>query len=283
MKDLYAEGLLAGCSAPMDVDGFIDVVWSLAPAAGPFRVAFETRSSDPKWPHGSDYHWFQSREEVAKAVNDLYSRFDAGGDVGLKQEDARAKCHLLYLPSLSKDGIGVSLPELNRLGGEHSWIEWERFGQTGTSAIWIGGLYIPSPRPETLDRTVSPYLSSLAELVRNLVPPTRAQLAWCGEMGNTREVAVRTAKGRLWFLNWVNIFGPRYVERYGRDYLHGAPGYQIEETPDGYIRYQITKGFVAREAEDPSPSKVEAYFSSHPLVKKITYRPWLKKILGTAT
>src|SRR6266571_7135051 len=114
MKDLYTEGLLAGCSAPMDVEGFIDLVWSLAPGFGPFRVAFETGSSNSKWPYGSDYHWFRTREEVAKSVHGLYSRFEAGGEIGLAEEDARSKCHLVYLPSPSTDVAGVSLPELNR-------------------------------------------------------------------------------------------------------------------------------------------------------------------------
>ena len=279
MKDLYVEGLLAGCSTPLDVEGFIDIVWGLALGVGPFRVAFETRSSDPKWPYGSDYHWFRSREEVARTVNALYSRFETGGDVGLSEEDARAKCHLLYLPS-DADDTGVTLPELNRLGGEHSWVEWQRFGRTGTSAIWIGGLYLPSPRQDALDQSVSPYLRNLAGLVRHLLPLTHPQLAWCGEMGDTREIAVRTTQGRLWFLNWINLFGPQYLGKFGKDFLLGAPGYRRELLPGDYVHYQVTEGFAPWDATQPSPTAVEAYFSAQTEANRVVYRPWLKKALA---
>lgn len=279
MKDLYTEGFLVA-SSPVDIEDFADLVWSIASGFGEFRVAFETPSSDPKWPYGSDYHWFRSHEDVAKRVSGSQVRLGTGGEVGLREEDILSKCHLLFLPPPLRNVGVIALPDLTRLGGEHSWMEWERYSLANRSVVRVGGIYFPQPNKKRFNETISPYCASLVNLVRHLVPLLNPELASCGEMGDTKNIAVRVREGRLWFLNWFNVFGPDYVERYGKDFLLGAPGYLKDEWAGGSVVYQVTKGFAPREAAKPSPTEVESYFASHPKVKRLVYRPWLKKALA---
>ncbi len=79
-------------------------------------------------------------------------------------------------------------------------------------------------------------------------------------------------------LSWANIFGPPYVEKYGKRFLLDAPGFRKEELPDGSILYQVTERFFLTDEDverGPPPEEVEAYFRKHPAVQKIVYRPIL--------
>jgi len=79
-------------------------------------------------------------------------------------------------------------------------------------------------------------------------------------------------------ISWANIFGPSYVEKYGREFLLAAPGFRTKELEDGSILYQVTRHFLLT-AEDvdrgPPPEEVEGYFRRHPEVRRIVYRPVL--------
>jgi hypothetical protein len=57
----------------------------------------------------------------------------------------------------------------------------------------------------------------------------------------------RAIERQLITLNWVNFFGPEYVERYGRDFLKGIPGWKTEDLPDGGIFYQSRPNFVVKD------------------------------------
>lgn len=77
---------------------------------------------------------------------------------------------------------------------------------------------------------------------------------------------------------WANVFGPPYVEKYGRDFLLDAPGYRVEELEDGSVLYQVTERFFLTDEDrerGPDPEEVEGYFRQHPALKKIIYRPVL--------
>ncbi len=102
------------------------------------------------------------------------------------------------------------------------------------------------------------------------------------EVGATYEIRnaqnVFAVERRIPRISWATIFGPRYVEKYGHDFLLGAPGYRKEELPDGSILYQVTEHFFVTDDEverAPSPEEVEGYFRQHPEVRKIVYRPLL--------
>ncbi len=46
------------------------------------------------------------------------------------------------------------------------------------------------------------------------------------------------------FIYWANIFGPAYVQHYGRDFLLAAPGWEIEQLDDGGILYVTTESYL---------------------------------------
>ena len=45
-------------------------------------------------------------------------------------------------------------------------------------------------------------------------------------------------------LFWANLFGPRHVERLGRDFLQKAPGWRLIELPDGGLIYIATESYM---------------------------------------
>ncbi len=50
-------------------------------------------------------------------------------------------------------------------------------------------------------------------------------------------------------LNWVNFFGPEYVEKYGREMLAGIPGWRTQDLPDGGLLYQSRPSIVVEDEE----------------------------------
>ena len=47
----------------------------------------------------------------------------------------------------------------------------------------------------------------------------------------------------LKYIFWANFYGPAYVEKYGRKFLLGAPGWKKEELDDGGILYVVTESY----------------------------------------
>lgn len=72
-------------------------------------------------------------------------------------------------------------------------------------------------------------------------------------------------KRRLKHIGWVNFFGPPYVERYGRDFLLGLPGYKTEVLPDGGVFHQLSPTFVAADEAEAKrlQREVIAYCRRH--------------------
>jgi hypothetical protein len=280
MRDLYLEGLLSGCARPATFKEFVDLVWNLAGGYGPFRPAWEVYGLDPEKPHESYYYWYQSRESLEQRLERSLTSFPPANEAGLIEENARSKTLLLYTP-VRAPVEELSLSLLRDTRGRFTWLEWERYDQLECSTIFVGGICFLSPTREELQRAIVPYLASLSDLFGHLLPHCRPQLAWCGEERAAEKLALRVAEKRdLWFINWVNVFGPSYVEKYGRDFLLNAPGFKKEELEGGSILYQVTEGFAPWEASDPPPEEVESYFDAHPLVHRVVYRPWLKRELA---
>ena len=66
-------------------------------------------------------------------------------------------------------------------------------------------------------------------------------------------------KKEIRFLFWANIFGPEFVELYGREFLLNAPGWTKEERNDGGILYIATEG-LSEWLWKTSPTNVIEYF-----------------------
>lgn len=121
--------------------------------------------------------------------------------------------------------------------------------RAGHMGVYIGGLI----DFEFLNQQtwVEPYAQRLRELAKALYPELKPSLAAVSEF-STRLIHGDVLKRELRCINWVNIFGPPYVEKYGRKFLLGLPGYQSKELPDGAIYHQLTPSFLTT---DPKGAK----------------------------
>jgi hypothetical protein len=112
---------------------------------------------------------------------------------------------------------------------------------------------------------VEPTIQRLSVLGWTLYPLTRPWLG-CLDEGDSNVMLSRDVrKLRLTHIGWVNFFGPAYVEKYGRDFLLGLPGYKTELLPDGGVFHQLSPTFVARSEQEAKALRrqVIAYCADH--------------------
>lgn len=66
-------------------------------------------------------------------------------------------------------------------------------------------------------------------------------------------------------LNWINLFGPRYVEKYGIEFFRGIPGYHLQQLADGGVLYQSRPAVLITDeiAYKRWQKAVTAYMSMH--------------------
>ena len=65
---------------------------------------------------------------------------------------------------------------------------------------------------------------------------------------------------------WANFYGRPYIEKYGKEFLLGAPGGKKKELPDGTIEYILTESLFTRP--DPGMEKeIKEYFAPKAKVK----------------
>ncbi len=110
---------------------------------------------------------------------------------------------------------------------------------------------------------VEPTAQRILELSYLLYPLTRP---WLGLIDTDSPLLHEDAlKRRLKHLGWVNFFGPPYVEKYGREFLLGLPGYRTELLPDGGVFHQLSPTFVAADEEEAQRLRQEvvAYCRRH--------------------
>ncbi|TAK30235.1 MAG: hypothetical protein EPO21_19615 [Chloroflexota bacterium] len=129
-----------------------------------------------------------------------------------------------------QDGSFVSV------GCDISYVDMRRV-DAATRNSQTAPLYVDVQR---VDAVATGFLR-FAELV---YPHLCPEYGWLDESGERlyREQDVPARK--IAYLFWANFFGPPYVERYGRDFLLGAPGWRVEELSDGGILYVLSPSFV---------------------------------------
>jgi hypothetical protein len=85
------------------------------------------------------------------------------------------------------------------------------------------------------------FAEELVALGRDLYTLVLPSLAWVDDYrarGNTPGTVV--PRRELRELNWAMWFGPPFVERYGRSFLLGIPGYRTAGLEDGGVYFQLT-------------------------------------------
>jgi hypothetical protein len=100
----------------------------------------------------------------------------------------------------------------------------------------------------------------------------RPDYCWMDELADKMwvDVGVRQFK----YIYWFNVFGPKYVEHLGREFLLGAPGWKIEELEDGGVLFQPLESFLKWHTNPAAADEAIAYFrQKHPCIKRYLASP----------
>jgi hypothetical protein len=83
-------------------------------------------------------------------------------------------------------------------------------------------------------------------LACDLCPRTEPVYGWIDERGHNAPSwgAEGPTPHDLRFIFWANVFGPKYAEFLGRDFLHNAPGWQLVDLPGGGFLYVVTESYL---------------------------------------
>jgi hypothetical protein len=118
-----------------------------------------------------------------------------------------------------------------------------------------------------------PLADSLWEFGRLIYPDLRPDYSTLDSLGDGW---TNVHNLELKYLFWRNVFGPRYVERYGRDFFLNAPGWKVEELADGGIEYAPEQSFLQWRARAPTVQIEKAinYFRERfPRIKQYPAEP----------
>lgn len=124
------------------------------------------------------------------------------------------------------------------------------------------------------------HCENLLHIVRLLYKAYKPRYGWV-ERGLMSGYTTRDAIKNLEIphIYWANIFGPEYVEKYGKEYFQNAPGWLCEFLDDGGCLYVLSpdinrnkKGIKALEEE------VKAYFDIENVRKKKRKKKATKKV-----
>lgn len=111
--------------------------------------------------------------------------------------------------------------------------------------VQIGGSVAVGPQGRSLALEV--YAQDLLELALSLHPHLSPSYGWIDEDDATDRWVTEAIAAKLKVIGWANFFGPSYVNKYGRDFLLGLPGWKVEELADGGVFHQLTPSIVASD------------------------------------
>jgi len=111
--------------------------------------------------------------------------------------------------------------------------------------VRIGGLVDIAPQPRSSALEV--YAQNLLKLALSLYPHLSPSYGWVDEDEAEDRWVTEAIAAKLKVIGWANFFGPPYVNKYGRDFLLGLPGWKVEELADGGVFHQLTPSIVASD------------------------------------
>jgi hypothetical protein len=150
-------------------------------------------------------------------------------------------CNLIRHPCFGEDSGSV-------YDVRNGWQE-SRDAGSAECALYRGGRSLLVSRGASFhvqgDAGVDRTFSGLLQFGTSLYPqlcPQYGSLDDFGEPDITEEDVKRLHLNRIC---WANFFGPAYVNRLGRSFLHDAPAWKVEDLPDGGVLILATESFMA--------------------------------------
>jgi hypothetical protein len=122
-----------------------------------------------------------------------------------------------------------------------------RFYSLEHSTVTLGGLVHFEPQGQALN--LESYAQNLLELALRLYPQLSPNFGWVDEDESYGRHAEETVAMNLKIIGWANFFGPPFVEKYGREFLMGLPGWKVEELNDGGVFHQLAPSILASDQQ----------------------------------
>lgn len=113
------------------------------------------------------------------------------------------------------------------------------------STVQIGGFVTIEPQGQS--SALEAYAQDVLELALSLYPHLSPSYGWVDEDEATDRWVTEAIAAELKVIGWANFFGPTYVNKYGRDFLLGLPGWKVTELADGGVFHQLTPSIVASD------------------------------------
>jgi hypothetical protein len=104
---------------------------------------------------------------------------------------------------------------------------------------------------ETLHQNLDAVAKAQVAFGRLLYSHLRPKYGRIDEGGYDKPSDMAIARTELKYLFWANFFGPAFVEKYGKKFLLGAPGWVKEELDDGGILYVATESYFQWWSDPP--------------------------------
>jgi hypothetical protein len=119
--------------------------------------------------------------------------------------------------------------------------------------------------PQALDAMANGQLA----ISRVLYPRLRPAFVYTDEVGMNIPGGRKNPNPDVKYIFWATLFSPPYVDKYGRDFLLGAPVWKKDELDDGGILHVVTESYCAWWSNPPKDI-AQYYHSRFPSMK--TYR-----------
>lgn len=113
------------------------------------------------------------------------------------------------------------------------------------STVSLGGLIDFEFQNQLPD--LEPYAQSLLRVALSLYPQLSPGFGWVDEPWGDGRYIKEALDVKLKLIGWANFFGPPFVEKYGREFLLGLPGWKIEELDDGGIFHQLAPSILTSD------------------------------------
>jgi hypothetical protein len=122
---------------------------------------------------------------------------------------------------------------------------------------------------------IAPFENLLLEVVSPVRDLVKSEYA-CIDNANRNATSPKDGeKRRLVAIGWVNLWGPEWVETYGRKTLLGMPGIETRELPDGGVFHRLCDRLTTPDKKEGTElrQRVAKYCADHGLKAKC-YAPY---------